>query len=74
MCPEDCHVDSSRSKHIVGKGRSASQRSEIVFANAVVAPVGMRMRSPVGQALEHIYVWIHDKTGLQIDFRYVQTS
>ena len=64
----DCQVDTCRSKRIVGRSKKAGTTSRMNFSNAVVAPIGVNIRSCTGQDVEHVYVWIHDKSGFQIDF------
>ncbi|KAL0023092.1 hypothetical protein WJX77_000674 [Trebouxia sp. C0004] len=67
-CAEDCEVDRCRSKHIGGRSKHAHTMSRMNFTHAVVAPVGLLLRSCTGQDVQHVYVWIHDKTGIQIEF------
>ncbi len=71
-CAEDCEVDRCRSKHVGGRSKHAHTMSRMNFTHAVIAPVGLLLRSCTGQDVQHVHVWIHDKTGIQIDFRSVQ--
>lgn len=70
-CAEDCEVDRCRSKHVGGRSKHAHTMSRMNFTHAVIAPVGLALRSCTGQDVQHVYVWIHDTTGIQIDFRLV---
>ncbi|KAL0024570.1 hypothetical protein WJX79_009165 [Trebouxia sp. C0005] len=67
-CAEDCEVDRCRSKHVGGRSKHAHTMSRMNFTHAVIAPVGLALRSCTGQDVQHVYVWIHDTTGIQIDF------
>ena len=67
-CDSDCTVEHSRQglKRIGCKASRAVRKGSL--PSAPVAPAGMAFWTDTAEKLPDLYVWAHDKSGVQINF------
>ena len=67
-CSQECEVNACRARltKLKRKGQNVPAKA---FADAVIAPMGLPMKTSLGEGIPDIFVWAHGQAGHIVPFR-----